>query len=198
MPTVDALFGDNMTEYPCKFWNYHDLAGWGRLFYSFAANMVEEEKPISAHLTLSDFGANKEVKISLSETFSTTPTEYVIKDTESAFTKEIQSETEGIDVEIANMEAKYFVISPVISGIALFGIKEVLNGSKAIQSISRISEQTIAIEMAYPGTLEYYKKDGVVVIVKSPDGTELTPIVSEENPNLFQIPAEKIIVFQFE
>nr|MDO8110149.1 Sip1-related alpha-galactosidase [Candidatus Sigynarchaeota archaeon] len=55
-PTADVVFEDFETDAACKIWNYHDIPGWGRVFYMFVADVIVEDKPCAAQVAMSDIG----------------------------------------------------------------------------------------------------------------------------------------------
>ena len=56
IPTNDIIFGDTKIDTPCKMWNYHDLTGWGRIYYYYVANMIENKEILPVSIKMADMG----------------------------------------------------------------------------------------------------------------------------------------------
>ncbi len=182
MPTADIIFKDTDTEAPCKMWNYHDVPGWGRVFYVFVSNMLKDEKEMVASTSLVDCGA--------SALQSMQPAgKYAFHDRESGRV-EIKGWTERLDVSLPHFGSMYFCASPVINGIALLGMKEVYNGTKGIRKATRIGNRAVEVEITYPGTFEFHVDDPTRVIVKNMDGSEAKIVHSLACKNLVAVEVE--------
>lgn len=167
MPTVDSVFADTDSDAPCKAWNYDDIPGWGRVFYYYMVNMVKaDNKPIASSISLADMGT-------MAYAGNTIPAEHVIKDVESSFARMVSTETERVKTELAPLQAKYYKISPVVRGIALLGIMDVYNGTKAIERAAWENDKTLFVNLKYPGTLELYAKNPDWVTVKDMAGMSI-------------------------
>jgi hypothetical protein len=166
MPTVDSVFADTDSDAPCKAWNYDDIPGWGRVFYYYMVNMVKAEKPIAASISISDMG-------SMAYAGNTIPAEHVVKDVESSFARTVSADNERVKTDLAPLQAKYYKISPVIRGVALLGISDVYNGTKAIERAAWENDKTLFVNLKYPGTLELYAKNPDWVTVKNMAGMSI-------------------------
>jgi hypothetical protein len=184
-PTVDIIFEDIETNMVSKLWNYHDLAGWGRIFYEYAANMLmnDEDSPIS--INLRDFGI-----LGLNENINNSITEYILKEISSSLTTRLSFDTNFTEI-VENYDYKYYCISPIIHGIALLGIAEVINGTKAIREAIWTDNAMLTIIPEYEGTLQLYAESPNELQIFDFTGELIEPIFDPENPNLLKIPLKK-------
>jgi hypothetical protein len=176
MPTVDVIFADTDKGAASKAWSYHDLDGWGRVYYYYIANAQATDEPVDATVGLDDMGAAR-----FAPTIETGkmpaepwPSAYVIADISelpapaSALVQELGVDERSPLVSLENWEARYFCISPLHNGISVLGIDEVWNGTKAIASARWIDWENLVIVPAYAGTLRVYTKSDIEITVTSP------------------------------
>jgi hypothetical protein len=104
---------------------------------------------------------------------NTIPAEHVIKDVESSFARTVSAESERVKTDLAPLQAKYYKISPVIRGVALLGVMDVYNGTKAIERAAWENDKTLFVNLKYPGTLELYAKNPDWVTVKNMAGMSI-------------------------
>jgi hypothetical protein len=191
LPTTDIIFADTDHTAPVKMWNYDDVQGWGRIFYLFIANMVKESHEISASFAIKNMGENRNVILTPKEEPTPHITKYLLKECESAITQVIESESTEISVDLSHFQAKYYEICPLLHGIAILGIKDVINGTKAINKTNWISEIECVIDFTYNGTFELYAETPANVIVKSLNGTLVDFKMNKDNLHILQIPITK-------
>jgi hypothetical protein len=194
IPTNDIIFGDSKVDTACKMWNYHDLPGYGRIFYYYLANMTESMPTLTTTIALSHLGEmSREGKLVLAD-------EYVVKDQDSGFTSTIRATDGMLTVSLEQNQAKYYSLHPLFHDMAVIGVSEVYNGTKAIDrvefidSIGKGNTCEMLIIMRYAGTLWIYcRKEGnpkCSVLGNMP----IHCIRHPENPRLFgfQVPAQAL------
>ncbi|HME56292.1 MAG TPA: Sip1-related alpha-galactosidase [Candidatus Lokiarchaeia archaeon] len=180
MPTIDVIFADTDKDAASKAWSYHDLDGWGRVFYYYIANALADDEPVEATIGLDDMGEARFVPTI--ETGKVPPepwpSAYVLADISevpapaSALIQELGVDERSSPVSLENWEARYFCLSPLHNGIALLGIDEVWNGTKAIASAHWIDWENLAIVPAHAGILRVYAKSDITVTVSSATGEQ--------------------------
>jgi hypothetical protein len=177
MPTVDALFGDAKKDSPCKMWNYHDLDGWGRIYYYYLANMIESDEPLTAKISLQDCGATAGLEKCNHGVGEYLLVELTSLDYLSYYMLSKEQASDAMTVE--NMEARYFIISPIVDGIAIIGKEGMYNGTKAITN-ARITKDawsgttSIHLDVAHAGTfLLYSKKEEAMLKYKLEKGARV-------------------------
>nr|MDO8112016.1 Sip1-related alpha-galactosidase [Candidatus Sigynarchaeota archaeon] len=183
MPTVDAVFADTDRDAPCKAWNFDDIPGWGRVFYYFMSNMVKDDKPVAAAIALEDLG-------NMAYAGNTVPSEHVIKDIESSFTRAVAAPNERVKTDLAPLQVKYYIISPVIHGVALLGVLEVYNGTKAITRACWESDKVLYVDLKYAGTLQLYAKNPDWITVKDMSGRNVPVEKEPVNPQILRFKVE--------
>lgn len=183
MPTVDAVFADTDLDAACKAWNYDDIPGWGRVFYYFLANMIKDDVPITTTITIGDMGI-------MAYAGNTIPAEHVIKDIESSFTRVVASPDEQVSTDLGPMQAKYFIISPIIHNIALLGIDEVYNGTKAIERSHWESGEVLFVDCKYSGTMQIFAKNPDWITVKDMTGLSIPVERDPVNPQIVRFKIE--------
>ncbi|HMF32063.1 MAG TPA: Sip1-related alpha-galactosidase [Candidatus Lokiarchaeia archaeon] len=146
--TYDCLFRDVEADYPAKMWNYHALEGWGKIYYEFITNVTKDTEDLPVEVGLADMGI----------TSGDEPTQYVLEDRESHECHLVDATTPHA-FRLDNFDARYFVYSPLLRGIAVLGVDEVYNGTKAIAAVEWASERSLVLRMAYEGALRLYFAD---------------------------------------
>jgi hypothetical protein len=190
IPTNDIIFSDSTANSLCKMWNYHDLPGWGRIYYYYFANMVKNPQVLTAKLQMSDFGGFRTEGLT-NENIQNLPTEYVVKDQDSGFTTTIRTTDGSINIKINHMEAKYFSFHPIQRDVSLIGLAEIYNGSKGIAYTEWCGQTALMVTMAYQGTLLVYKRTEGILSATTAEGTPLLVDRHPENPRLFGIQVPK-------
>jgi len=183
MPTVDAVFGDEDRDAACKAWNYDDIPGWGRVFYYFLGNMTNDDVQISSTISIGDMG-------SMAYAGNTIPAEHVIKDVESSFTRLVASPDEQVTTDLEPMQAKYFIISPLLHNIALLGIEEVYNGTKAIERSHWESDEVLYVDCKYGGMMQIFAKNPDWITVKDMSGISIPVERDTVNPQIIRFKIE--------
>lgn len=180
MPTVDVIFADTDKDTASKAWSYHDLDGWGRVYYYYIANALVNDEPLEATIGLDDMGSARFTPTAETGKVSAEPwpSSYVVAEISelpapaSALIQELGVDERSSPISLENWEARYFCISPLHNGIALLGIDEVWNGTKAIASAHWIDWENLAIVPAHTGTLRVYAKSDITVSVTSATGEQ--------------------------
>jgi hypothetical protein len=198
MPTIDIIFTNSDKNAPAKMWNYHDLSGGGRIFYEFVGNIAQETVIMKTSVGLKDFGVERNVDSAVCSTFMLKPSEFAIKEYESSQVQVVSEKNNSESITLEQNIGKYYQISPIINGIALFGIKEVYNGTKAIHRITGVNKQSICIELDYAGTLQIFKQPNLKLKVKSLDGQSISATPNVQNPNLLEIPAKTTVILDWD
>ena len=204
MPTLDVIFGDTENDTASKAWSFHDLSGWGRVFYLFVGNMALEDHEITTTIALLQLGTtwqkipaeksigNTRDRIHLQShlEIDTQTENFAIVDitqipiAAGSLVQEISLQDESpITLTLENWEARYYCISPIINGIALIGINEIYNGIKAIQSVHWQDIKTLVIIPASPGNLCIYRESGIQISAQSLTGEclALTPATADDS-----------------
>jgi hypothetical protein len=151
MPTADVVFQDMETNAACKLWNYHDIPGWGRVFYVFVANIIVEDKPCIGKFAIQNIGAS-----AFDGAREGPAGSYVVKEANDPACAVIERESGEVSVDLDNFESRYYCVTPIVNGIALLGIAGMFNGTRAIAKVQRIDETTIIVIPEYPGTLQVH------------------------------------------
>jgi hypothetical protein len=179
MPTVDCIFEDSDRLAAVKAWSYHDLDGWGRVYYCFVMNDTAERRPVEATIGLDDLGAAR--FLPTPEGSKAPPTEqwpeaYVLADvtnvpaTPDAVMELLNPGDHSAPIKLDDADARYYVLSPVVNGISILGIDEVWNGTKALESVTWLDQKTLVIRPAYAGSFRFYARPGVGVTATDPAG----------------------------
>jgi raffinose synthase Sip1-like protein/putative addiction module component len=177
LPTIDCIFQDSDIDTPSKMWNYHDLTGWGRIYYYYLVNMVKDDIPIESQISLIDLGVLAELSLNETE-------EYIVKDQDSDTFYQIYHLDSTVELSLENMEPKYFSVSPVINGIALLGSTSVYNGTKTISSVKWIDDSSLILHFEYKCEFCIFLKDASAICKIQADGKEIELIRSDLSPNL--------------
>ncbi len=142
--TPDCLFKDTDGDAAAKMWNFHDLSGWGRTYYLFVTNNTRDTENLPADAGIPDIPAAQ-------------PREdvYVMYDRETGKFAVIDAASKE-HFTLDNFCAKYFMLAPLLRGIAILGADEVYNGTKAIIAVEALADRAIFLDVAYAGTLRFY------------------------------------------
>jgi hypothetical protein len=146
--TYDCLFRDTEADYPAKIWNLHALEGWGKIYYECVCNITRDTEDLPVEVSLADMGVAGSVE----------PAQYVLEDRESHECHLVDATTSHA-FTLDNFDGRYFMYTPVLRGLAILGVDEVYNGTKAIAAVEWANEQSVIIRMAYPGALRLYFAD---------------------------------------
>ncbi len=185
-PIIDIVFKDIEKDTLCKMWNYHDLAGWGRIFYVYIANMVLNDQTISARISVEDFGVLGILNANQNPT-----QQYVLKEVNSSITTVLSSPGDSANTSLENYEVHYYCISPLVNGIALLGLSEIINGTKGITSTEWIDDRTLIITPGYAGTLLIYAENPEKVQVFDISNSAVPIEVDSANANILKLPVGK-------
>ncbi|HME55610.1 MAG TPA: Sip1-related alpha-galactosidase [Candidatus Lokiarchaeia archaeon] len=193
LPMTDVVFQDIETEAASTMWNYHDIPGWGRVFYVVAANMILDDKPCTARFTMQDLGTLA---------FDCSPEllafSYVVKEASEPSIQIITRDAGEILADLENFESRYYCISPLVNGIALLGIEGMLNGTRGISRVQPIDEKSVLVSPGYPSMLDVYVEPGKMLeafecngnpllISRDDSSSSIAKITITDRPFLFVI-----------
>jgi hypothetical protein len=187
VPTIDAIFGNDHQNMACKMGNYHDLAGWGRIFYYYAGNMILEQKPLEVTISLSDLGKILTENLQNDSPNALFKGPWVIFNHDKGNTAQLSSIDSKITTQIDNLKAEYFAISPLVNSISLIGLKGIYNPSKAINKCQWKGPNRLFITVNYPGQFLIYVENGKKIEAFTLDGTSLTTAQSKGDRNIWEI-----------
>ena len=88
-------------------------------------------------------------------------------------------------------EVHYYCISPLVNGIALLGLSEIINGTKGITSTEWIDDRTLIITPGYAGTLLIYAENPEKVQVFDISNSAVPIEVDSANANILKLPVGK-------
>jgi hypothetical protein len=207
MPTVDCIFEDSDRSTAVKAWSYHDLDGWGRVYYCFVMNDTTEGHLVEATVGLDDMGPAR--FLPTPEGFKVPPTNqwpeaYVLAEVTDvpanpdAVMELLRPGERSAPIKLDDVEARYYVLSPVVNGISILGIDEVWNGIKALQSATWLDKQTLVVHPAYAGTFRFFTRPGIKMTASDAAGMPMHVLDSVQVPGdgargtLTRIKADKI------
>lgn len=182
MPTVDCIFEDSDRSAPVKAWSYHDLDGWGRVYYYLVMNDTVDGHPVEASIGLDDMGAARFLPTpegSKAPPAKRWPEAYVLADITDvpapagARVEVLEPGRRSTPIPLGDAEARYHVLSPVVHGISILGVDEAWNGTKALASATWQGQATLVLCPAYAGTLRFFAMPGVEVTATDAAGTPL-------------------------
>jgi hypothetical protein len=183
LPTTDVIFQDIEAEAATKMWNFHDIPGWGRVFYVLVADMIFEDKPCTARFLMHEFGT-----IAFDCPPDMIACSYAVKAANEPTVTVITRDSGEIVTDLENFESRYYCVSPIVHGIALLGLDGVLNGTRGIAKVQRIDATSILVVPAYPGTLIVHVTDEVQLQAFDCENNSIHCTPDVGNPTLVKIP----------
>jgi hypothetical protein len=199
MPTIDVIFKDSENEVASKAWSYHDLDGWGRIFYYYVANGMnflakvgevnKLDQAVNFTVGVEDMGAARFAPTAETGKVPAEPwpASYVLADITtvpvptSTPVRELAAGERTEPETLENWEVRYYCISPLVNGISLLGIDEIWNGTKAMASARWLDQATLEIApvAGHGGTLRVYASSGVSVTASTSICVSIKVVSSE-------------------